>query len=64
MLANLPLILNVLEVYDTTADPLERNKLLKSIFSRIEYKKIRRCFRNENPAAALPLRLYPRRHIK
>lgn len=64
MLANLPLILNVLEVYDTTADPLERNKLLKSIFSRIEYKKIRRCFRNENPAAALSLRLYPRRHIK
>ncbi|MFQ7694153.1 MAG: hypothetical protein ACLRM6_07715, partial [Christensenellales bacterium] len=64
MLANLPLILNVLEVYDTTADPLERNKLLKSIFSRIEYKKIRRCFRNENPASALSLRLYPRRHIK
>lgn len=64
MRANLPLIISVLEAYDTTAAPLERNKLLKSVFSRIEYTKTRRCFRNENPATALSLRCYPRRHIK
>lgn len=64
MRANLPLIISVLEAYDTTAAPLERNKLLKSVFSRIEYTKTRRCFRNENPATALSLHCYPRRHIK
>ena len=64
MRANLPLIISVLEAYDTTAAPLERTKLLKSVFSRIEYTKTRRCFRNENPATALSLHCYPRRHIK
>lgn len=64
MRANLPLILSVLEAYDTSSDPRERNKLLKSVFSRIEYSKTRRCFRNENPAAALSLRFTPRRHAK
>ena len=62
--ANLPLIRNVLSLYNLTTDPRDKNRLLKSVFSRIEYNKTRRCFRNENPANALTLSVYPRRYKK
>ena len=60
--ANLPLIRNVLSLYNLTSDPQDKNRLLKSVFARIEYHKTRRCFRNENPADALSLSVYPRRY--
>ena len=60
--ANYPRIQNVLESYHTTSDPQQRNLLLKSVFTRIEYIKTRRCFRNENPAVALSIHCYPRRY--
>lgn len=62
--ANLPLIRNVLSLYNLTTEPRDKNRLLKSVFSRIEYNKTRRCFRNENPANALTLSVYPRRYKK
>ena len=62
--ANLPLIRNVLSLYNLTSDPQDKNHLLKSVFARIEYHKTRRCFRNENPADALSLSVYPRRYKK
>ena len=62
--ANLPLIRNVLSLYNLTTDPRDKNRLLKSVLSRVEYNKTRRCFRNENPANALTLSVYPRRYKK
>ena len=58
--ANLPLIRDALNLYDLTSDPRDRNRLLKSVFSRIEYSKTRRCLKNENPADYLSLTCYPR----
>lgn len=60
--ANLPLIRNVLSLYNLTSEPQDKNRLLKSVFARIEYHKTRRCFRNENPADALSLSVYPHRY--
>lgn len=62
--ANLPLIRNVLSLYNLTSNPQDKNLLLKSVFSRIEYSKTRRCFRNENPADSLSLSVFPRRYKK
>ena len=62
--ANLPLVRNVLSLYALTPDPQDKNRLLKSVFSRVEYSKTRRCLKNENPADALTLRLHPRRYQK
>ncbi len=56
----LPQIRHVLDVYRLTSEPLERNKLLKTVIARVEYHKTTRCFRNQDPADFLELKVYPR----
>lgn len=58
--ANLPLIRNALDMYNLTDNPEDKNRLLKAVFSRIEYSKTHHCSRNENPAEYLTLAFYPR----
>ena len=56
----LPRIKYVLDAYDKTTDVQQKNMLLKSVISRVLYTKTKRCFRNENPAESLTLRIFPR----
>ena len=64
ILSNLPQIRYVLDAYRSSLSPIERNRLLKSVFSRVEYKKTRRCYRHQDPAEALTLTCFPRRPSK
>ena len=56
----LPQIRSVLDVYRLTPDPIDRNRLLKTVIERIHYKKTARCYRGQNPAQALELTFFPR----
>ena len=56
----LPQIRSVLDVYHLTPDPMQRNRLLKTVLERILYKKTARCYRGQNPAQALELVFFPR----
>lgn len=56
----LPQIRHVLDVYDLTQEPIERNKLLKTVIARIDYRKTTRCYRNQDPASFLTLTMYPK----
>lgn len=56
----LPQIRSMLEAYTLTSSPPERNRLLKTVIRRIEYKKTARCYRGQNPADALELTVFPR----
>lgn len=55
----LPQIRRVLDLYPTVDTPQERNKLLKTIISRITYKKTQRSYRNQDPALHLSLDIFP-----
>ncbi|MBQ7825873.1 MAG: recombinase family protein [Clostridia bacterium] len=55
----LPAIRSALELYSFVSDPRDKNRLLKSVISRIEYKKTTRCFRNQDPSKELELSIYP-----
>ena len=56
----LPRIKTVLEAYNLSADPAERNALLRSVIDHITYTKTQRCYRNNNPADYLTLDVFPR----
>ena len=55
----LPQIRRVLDLYPTMDDPQDRNRLLKTVISRVIYKKTQRSFRNQDPALHLLLDVYP-----
>lgn len=55
----LPAIRNALELYAVATDPQDKNAILKSVISRVEYKKTVRCFRNMDPAKELELVVIP-----
>lgn len=57
---HLPAIRNALELYASASDPMDKNKILKTVISRIEYDKVTRCYRNQDPAKALALHVSPR----
>lgn len=56
----LPEINRVLEAYPLTNDAQLKNKLLRSIISRIIYHKTVACNRDQNPADYLTLDIYPK----
>lgn len=56
--ALLPQILEVADLYPA-ADPTTKNRLLKSVISRIDYHKTAHCHRGQDPAAFLSLSLHP-----
>lgn len=55
----LPAIRTALELYDLAKDPMDKNKILKSVIARVEYKKTVRCYRNQDPSKELFLEIYP-----
>ena len=55
----LPAIRSALELYAVATDPQDKNAILKSVISRIEYKKTVRCFRNQDPSKELELVITP-----
>lgn len=55
----LPQIRRVLDLYPTMETPQERNRLLKTVISRIVYKKPQRSYRNQDPALHLSLDIFP-----
>jgi len=58
--AILPQVRTVVEAYDLTATPAERNALLRSVIDHISYTKTQRLYRNNAPTDHLNLTLYPR----
>lgn len=55
----LPEIRHVLEVYPQTEDLQKKNALLRSVISRVDYHKTKRCTRADNPADYMTLDIYP-----
>lgn len=55
----LPAIRSALELYALASDPMDKNRILKSVISRIEYKKTVRCYRNQDPSKELELVITP-----
>ncbi len=55
----LPDIRNALELYALSSDPQDKNAILKTVVSRVEYKKTVRCFRNMDPSKELELVVSP-----
>ena len=55
----LPEIRTALDLYAVATDPQDKNRILKSIISRVEYKKTVRCFRNMDPSKELELSVSP-----
>lgn len=55
----LPAIRNALELYEVATDPQDKNAILKTVVSRVEYKKTVRCFRNMDPSKELELIVSP-----
>ena len=56
----LPAIRSALDLYAVASDPQDKNRILKSVISRIEYRKDVHCYRNMNPADYLTLTITPR----
>lgn len=56
---HLPAIRTALDLYDLADDPMDKNRILKSVISRIEYKKTVRCYRNQDPSKQLELIITP-----
>ena len=56
----LPAIRTALDLYDLATEPQDKNRILKSVIARIEYRKDVRCYRNQNPADYLSLTITPR----
>lgn len=57
--AQLPQIKHVLEAYPLTDDLQEKNELLRSVISRVNYHKTKRCTRADNPAEYMTLEILP-----
>ena len=57
--AQLPRIQYVIEAYPVTDDELERNQMLKSVISKVVYKKTKQCTRADNPADYMELEIFP-----
>ena len=55
----LPAIRSALELYAIASDPMDKNRILKTVISRVEYKKTVRCFRNMDPSKELSLTVIP-----
>lgn len=55
----LPAIRSALDLYALADDPMDKNRILKSVISRVEYKKTVRCFRNQDPSKELELTITP-----
>ena len=55
----LPAIRSALELYAVATDPQDKNSILKSVISHVEYKKTVRCYRNQDPSKALELIVSP-----
>lgn len=55
----LPQIRRVLDLYPTLESPQERNRLLKTVVSRVIYKKPQRSYRNQDPTQHLSLDIFP-----
>lgn len=55
----LPAIRTALELYALATDPMDKNRILKTIISRVEYKKTVRCYRNQDPSKELELFITP-----
>ena len=55
----LPAIRSALDLYALADDPMDKNRILKSVISRIEYKKTVRCYRNQDPSKELELVITP-----
>lgn len=55
----LPAIRSALELYALASDPVDKNRILKTVISRIEYKKTVRCTRNQDPSKELELVITP-----
>lgn len=59
IIAELPEIRTALDLYKLATDPMDKNKILKHVISRVEYQKTVRCYRNQDPASELTLTIYP-----
>ncbi len=55
----LPAIRSALELYAIASDPMDKNRILKTVISRVEYKKTVRCYRNQDPSKELSLTIIP-----
>lgn len=55
----LPEIRTALELYAAASDPQDKNRILKTVISRVEYKKTVRCYRNQDPSKMLELVVSP-----
>lgn len=56
----LPAIQDALKLYAVASEPIEKNRILKTVVSRVVYKKTKRCFRNQDPSKELSLTIYPK----
>lgn len=59
IIMQLPQICHVLDVYPMVDDLQQRNILLRSVISRVNYHKTKRCTRAENPADFMELDIFP-----
>lgn len=57
--ANAQQIRRVLDAYALATTPEEKNRLLKTVISSIDYQKDVRCYRNQDPAKHLTLFVHP-----
>ena len=56
----IPQIRTVLDAYRTASSSAEKNALLRSVIDRVEYRKTRRLYRNQNLGDHISLAVYPR----
>ena len=59
IIMQLPNIRHVLDAYPLTADLAERNQLLRSVISRVDYHKTEHCYRHQTPANYMSIDIYP-----
>mgnify|MGYP003308008574 CR=1 FL=1 len=55
----LPAIRTALDLYAIADDPRDKNRILKTVISRVDYQKDVHCYRNMNPADYLSLTITP-----
>lgn len=55
----IPAIRTALQLYAAASDPQDKNRILKTVVARVEYKKTVRCYRNQDPSKELSLDVTP-----
>ena len=55
-----PIARTIVDAYELTKDPAQRNALLKSVIEQVIYRKSKACHRGENPTDYMELDVMPR----